>query len=227
MLERGDMITLHEPFMYLYYVHDAKKELLHFERDPEHPTSYEDIKGAILDAADRKPVFVKDMCYYVTDYVQGDLDFVRRIKNTFLMRSPEKSIPPYYRLDQDVTLQEIGLEAQYRHVELVRQTNGELPIVIDADDLQHDAETTMKAYCQAIGIEFIPDSLNWDQPVPPAWNYVAVWHGDLSHSTGIGDGRKDTAQRPDLNSAPQLSDYLAHHLPFYEMMREFKIRPFE
>ena len=93
MLERGDMITLHEPFMYLYYVHDAKKELLHFERDPEHPTSYEDIKGAILDAADRKPVFVKDMYYYVADYVQGDHNFVRRAKNTVLIRTSEKSIP--------------------------------------------------------------------------------------------------------------------------------------
>ncbi len=134
MLERGDMITLHEPFMYLYYVHDAKKELLHFERDPEHPTSYEDIKGAILDAADRKPVFVKDMYYYVADYVQGDHNFVRRVKNTFLIRTSEKSIPSYYRLDQDVTLEEFGLEAQHRHLELVRETNGELPIVIDADD---------------------------------------------------------------------------------------------
>ena len=25
MLERGDMITVHEPFMYLYYVQDAKR----------------------------------------------------------------------------------------------------------------------------------------------------------------------------------------------------------
>ena len=27
MLERGDLTTLHEPFLYLYYVHDARKRL--------------------------------------------------------------------------------------------------------------------------------------------------------------------------------------------------------
>ena len=107
-------------------MYDAKKELPHFERDPEHPTSYEDIKGAILDAADRKPVFVRDMCYYVADYVQGDHNFVRRTKNTFLIRTSEKSIPSYYRLDQDVTLEEIGLEAQHPS-QLPRQTLGLQP----------------------------------------------------------------------------------------------------
>ncbi len=43
--------------------------------------------------ADRKPVFVKDMCYYVADYVEGDHNFVRRVKNTFLIRTSEQSIP--------------------------------------------------------------------------------------------------------------------------------------
>ena len=111
MHERGDMITFHEPFIYLYYVHDAKKGLLHFERDPDHPTSYEGIKGAILNAAEHKPVFVKDMCYYVADYILDDRDFLRRIKSTFLIRDPARSIASYYKLDPD--LQEAhGIAAQ-------------------------------------------------------------------------------------------------------------------
>lgn len=225
MHERGDMITFHEPFIYLYYVHDAKRELLHFERDPNHPTSYEGIKGAILNAAECKPVFVKDMCYYVADYIHRDPDFVKRVKNTFLIRAPEKSIPSYYRLDQEVTLEEIGLETQYRHFELARETTGELPVVIEADDLQRDTEATMRAYCRAVGIEFMPDSLTWDEPVPPEWMYVAGWHGDLSQSKGIEHGQKDQAQKPDLDSAPRLRAYCAHHLPYYQKMREFKLNP--
>jgi hypothetical protein len=60
MLERGDMTTLHEPFIYLYYVHDRKKTLDYFDPDPDHPTSYHDIREMVLAAAEQGPVFVKD-----------------------------------------------------------------------------------------------------------------------------------------------------------------------
>ena len=68
------------------------------------------------------------------------------VKNTFLIRTPEKSIPSYYRLDQELTSEEIGLETQYRHFELVRGVTGEVPVVIEADDLIKDTEATMRAY---------------------------------------------------------------------------------
>ncbi len=70
----------------------------------------------------------------------------------------------------------------------------------------------MRAYCRAIGIEFIPDSLTWDEPVPPEWTFVAAWHDDLSHSTGIGDGRKDTAQSPGMHHTHH--SYLDKHWAF-------------
>ena len=58
MLERGDMTALHEPFIYLYYVHDRRKTLDYF--DPDHPPSYHDIREMVLAAAEQGPVFVKD-----------------------------------------------------------------------------------------------------------------------------------------------------------------------
>ena len=64
MLERGDLATLHEPFLYLYYVHDARKRLPHLDVDPRRPASYEDIRTMVLETARARPVFVKDMCYY-------------------------------------------------------------------------------------------------------------------------------------------------------------------
>ena len=51
MLERGDLTTLHEPFLYLYYVHDARKRLPHLEVNPGRPTSYEDIRSMVLGGA--------------------------------------------------------------------------------------------------------------------------------------------------------------------------------
>jgi hypothetical protein len=225
MHERGDTTTFHEPFLYLYYVHDAKKELVHFDRDPKHPTSYTDIKTAILDAAENGPVFVKDMCYYVSDYIHHDLEFVKRTKNTFLIRTPEKTIPSYYRLDPQVTLEEIGVEAQYRHFELVRRSTGEWPIVVDAEDLLRDPDTTMRTYCRALGIEFVPESLNWETPVPPHWKHVAGWHEDLSRSRGIARDPTKVDAGKEMASVPHLRQYLTHHLPYFHKLREFRLKP--
>ena len=88
MLERGDMATLHEPFLYLYYVHDARKRLPHLHVDPRRPASYEDIRSMILETARTRPVFVKDMCYYVRHRIHDDVDFIRRMTSTFLVRDP-------------------------------------------------------------------------------------------------------------------------------------------
>ena len=68
----------------------------------------------VLEAARSHPVFVKDMCYYIVDHIHDDVEFIRRMTSTFLIRDPAQSIPSYYRLDPGVTLEEIGCEAQYR-----------------------------------------------------------------------------------------------------------------
>ena len=220
MLERGDMTTFHEPFIYLYYVGDGKKTLAYFDVHPDHPTSYVGIRDMILEGAKDGPVFAKDMSYYISDYIEDDLAFVKRVTNTFLIRSPEKSIPSYHRLDPEVLSEEIGLEAQWRHFELVREVTGETPIVIDADDLQRDTEATMRAYCAALEIPFIPESLSWDEDIPAQWRHVSGWHGDLVDTKGIGTHAK---KKVDVHSAPKLKAYYNHHLPFYLELREFKL----
>ena len=220
MLERGDLTNFHEPFIYLYYVGDGKKTLAYFDVHPDHPTSYVGIRDMILEAARHQGVFAKDMSYYISDYIHADPAFVKRVTNTFLIRNPRKSIPSYYKLDAEVLSEEIGLEAQWRHFELVRTLTGKTPIVIDADDLQRDTEATMWAYCAALDLAFIPESLSWDEAIPEAWQHVAGWHGDLVGTKGIGS---KSDQKIDVDSSPTLRAYYDHHLPFYEKLREFKL----
>jgi len=220
MFERGDMTVLHEPFIHLYYLGDAVKTLKYFDPDPLHPTSYTGIRELVLAAAERGPVFVKDMSYYVARYIHDDEAFVRRVRNTFLIRSPEKSIPSYYRLDDEVTLEEVGLETQFRHFDLVRRVTGEIPFVLDADDVQADTGAAMRLYCDAMGIEFLPHSLNWDTPVPPEWEFVAGWHGDMRGKSAIGDSESGrTREAVTLDTAPKLRQFYDHHLPFYELLK--------
>ena len=223
MLERGDLTTIHEPFLYLYYVHHARKRLPHLDIDPRRPASYEDIRSTILEAARTRPVFVKDMCYYVRDHIHGDVDFIRRMTSTFLIRDPARSIPSYYRLDPGVTLEEVGCEAQYRCFERFAEVTGQTPVVIDAADLAEDPAGTLRAYCRALGLPFMRGALEWNAELPEAWRDVSGWHADLAGSTGIVRSRSPDGSG--LDAAPHLRDYHEHHLPFYRKMRAHRIAP--
>lgn len=220
MLERGDLTTFHEPFLYLYYVHDAKKELAYFDVDPSHPTSYADIKQMILRAAEDKPVFVKDMCYYVTDYILEDEEFLKRIKNTYLIRDPKKSLVSYYKLDPDLTSEEVGLESQYIQFCLTADLTGKTPIVIDANDLVSNTEATMRAYCRALGIDFLEQSLRWSEELPEEWRHVAGWHGDL---TGSAEIKKTSGEKFKIEEIPKLRELYDYHLPYYQKLRRHRI----
>ena len=220
MLERGDLKVFHEPFIYLYYVGDGKKKLAYFDVHPDHPTSYVGIKEMILKGALDQPVFAKDMSYYVSDYIDKDPGFVKRVTNTFLIRHPAKSIPSYYKLDHAVLNEEIGLEAQWRHFEFAREVTGKTPLVIDADDLQRDAEATMRAYCAALDLEFLPHALSWSAEIPQQWKHVAGWHGDLAKTEGIGTKEGGNV---DVNNSRTLRAYFEHHLPFYQKLRAFTL----
>ena len=220
MLERGDLTTLHEPFIYLYYVHDAKKDLAFFDVDASQPTSYADIKQMILHAAESSTVFVKDMCYYVKDYIFDDAPFLKRIKNTYLIRDPKDALISYYKLDPDLNSEEVGLEAQYDQFCFTADLIGEAPIVVDAGDLVSDTESIMRAYCRALQIPFLRDSLNWSKELPPSWQHVAGWHQALEDSKAI---TKPVNEQLTLDSIPRLKQLYEHHLPFYEKLKKYRL----
>lgn len=222
MWERGDFTVFHEPFMYLYYVGDGKRAIPYFTPDPEHPTSYPDIRAMIYDAARRKPVFFKDMSYYVADCLREDEEFLHAVRSTFLIRDPARSIASYLELDPHVTCEEIGLEQQWNHFRLLVEKTGQVPIVIDAEDLQDRPEDTIRAYCAALDIPFIPESLTWGAELPASWHNVAGWHGDVRATRGI---LKPGDPTPSSGAEPRLQALYRHHRPFYEKLRAYRLRP--
>lgn len=231
MRERGDLRCFHEPFMYLYYVGDGVKEMPHFAADPDHPASYEGIRDMLLAAGEAGPVFFKDMSYYVLDRMMGDEAFARRLTNSFLIRDPAKSIVSFHGKDAGVRLEEIGLEAQWRHFEWLTGLLGAPPPVMDAADIQANPAGVIRAWCAAAGMEFLPHSLEWEKPPPAEWEKVSGWHGKAMNSAGITMDTPPRAGGGDpavtLDSAPHLRRYYEHHLPFYERLRPYCLKPAE
>ena len=222
MMERNDFVILHEPFSYLYYVHRANAAIAQQYVDPSHPTDYAGIKFHIEGAAVQRPVFFKDMCSHCFDELRSDESFLRRLTNTFLIRDPAKAIASYYAMNPEVSVEEIGLRQLCAVYEQVRSF-GQAPVVVDADDLENDAEGTINAYCRALDIPFMREALTWDSGHKQQWDIWKDWHKDAARSTGIRKNVETFAVT--IDNSEHLRAFYQDQLPYYRAMHANRIKP--
>jgi len=223
MRERGDLDCAHEPFMYDYYVHRNASQFPHFDEQSDHPQKYEDIRDMLIARAREKPVFFKDMSYYVMPHILTDVAFRDRVTHTFLIRNPEAAIASYYKLDPDVTSDEIGLAAQWNHYQGLC-AKGHNPVILRSEDIQNDPEGMMAAFWASIGLEFRKNAFSWGDDTPKDWEQVEGWHGSVGASQSIRpmpDGYYEKARakfQSMAQAAPRLNELLAQHAPAYEQL---------
>lgn len=225
MRERGDLDCAHEPFMYDYYVHRKAAQFPHFDVDPSHPQSYDDIRDMLMTRAGCGPVFIKDMSYYVMPHILRDADFLARLRNIFLIRAPHAAIASYYKIDRNLTCDEVGIAAQWQHYQgLVQaQPDRPAPVVIRAEDVRANPSAVIGAMWQAVGLAPCDQAFDWQgSQAPEDWAQVGSWHGAVIQSKGITPPGQDTDARERAGfqkacaSAPHLDGYLQTHLPAYE-----------
>ena len=231
MRERGDFHCLHEPFLHYYYLErSGGKPLPHFDSEQDHPVSYAETRDMILGHARQVPVFAKDMSYYVVPEILRDHEFCRRVRHCFLIRSPLRSIMSYYKLDRDLALDEIGIEAQWKHLQGLQQLGIDNCVVLEAEAVQADTGQSMRLFWQALDLDYRHEALCWQaESSPQDWQYVQGWHQKVSASQGI---RQSTGQEKEqtqiefdqlCESAPQLREFLHHHIPFYERLKAHSV----
>ena len=226
MRERGDLTCFHEPFMYDYYVHRSVKQMPHFAIEAGRPTSLAAIRAMVVAAAALRPVFFKDMSYYVIEALDGERAFFAALIDVFLIRDPRRALMSYFRLDPDFTCEEAGLEAQWRHFQWLRAASGKTPPVIEAEVIAADPRQVMGRLWQAIGLDPVDGAFSWQvDNVPDDWSQVAGWHGTALSSAGIRPPPDESDAEVDARFAalaaehPRLKDVLDHHRPFYERLK--------
>lgn len=222
MMERRDFNILHEPFSYLYYVHQEGATISQQYVDPDHPTDFDGIKTHVEQAAADGPVFFKDMCSHCYDELHGDDRFLRRLTNTFLIRDPAKAIASYYAMNPQVTVEEIGLR-QLSEIHDCVAALDENPVIVDADDLEDDPDGTINAYCQALGLKFIPEAMTWESEQKQEWEIWKDWHQDAAKSTGIVKNMETFEVT--VENSDHLKAYYEDQLPYYRALYERRIRP--
>jgi hypothetical protein len=75
----------------------------HFEAEHERPATLAAICAMLVEAARDKPVFFKDMSYYVAGALDDDRAFFAALTDVFLIRDPRRSLISYFKLDPDFT----------------------------------------------------------------------------------------------------------------------------
>ena len=232
MSQRGDHTCVHEPFGEVWYSigNDTRPPDSHVQYRPG--LSYESVWEELVSQAKRGPVFMKDFPHYVTGmhgWVApaagadgGDVPFLDAFNHSFLIRDPAKTLTSMYGQWTHFSLSETGFAEQRELFDLLAQRTGTPPPVIDADDLLDDPQGVTAAWCDAVGIEFMPEALRWDtgRASDMTWYETGTWHANLAQSTTLSRQKRDYVP---IDHNQFLVDTHEVCLPHYQAMHPHRL----
>lgn len=224
MAERNDRVVVHEPFSQVVDFGEVKVggQLAHSEAG---------VLEVLRATAAESPVFFKDTTDFHYPTVLADRDFLASATHTFIIRHPAEAIASHRALAPELGRDEIGFARLYELFAAVQAATGATPVVIDSDDLLDRPAQTVRAYCEAVGIPFLPEALSWEPGMRSEWRATSRWHASTSRTAGFqraGDGEA-TAERARalevVEADPVLRAHHDYHLPYYDKLRAAALRP--
>ncbi|MDQ3910669.1 MAG: sulfotransferase family protein [Actinomycetota bacterium] len=215
-VERGDFKVFHEPFSASYYYSTERRSDRFAGEEPKAEYGYAEVLARILSPSE-KPVFFKDMAYHAASLLSRD--FAARFANTFIIRDPRFVLVSLYKFWPDFTFEESGYERLHDLFQYATE-EGQKAVVVDATDFLNDPEGIVAAYCETLGIPFVPEALSWEPREVPEWQIWSEWHEDAEKSTGIK--RQLVEQKPEIPEG--LEEVYSRCLPYYEALHAERLR---
>ncbi|MCP4332747.1 MAG: sulfotransferase family protein [Gammaproteobacteria bacterium] len=230
MRTRGDMACFHEPFGEAWYHGDDARAPRLTSDSPRKPgLNFDTVLARLQAAANRRPVFSKDMAQFTDHLWQGD--FLDNFEHSFLIRDPAKILTSLQRSwiklnnAEGFTRNEIGFEEQRGLFDLLCDKHGSAPVVIDSDDLLADPPAMVTKYCDAIGVPFIAEALSWE---PGSRGEVlwydgddGIWHESLKNSNGL---KAQPRKHVDIDDLPaRLRTLYDDFLPHYQHLHAHRL----
>lgn len=150
-----------------------------------------------------------------------DRDWIKQVSNVFLIRAPEFVVASYAQKRESATLRDIGFVEQKELFDLVCDTTGTAPVVVDATDIQSNPEQMIRALCTAIDLPFDDAMLHWPagrRDSDGVWG--EHWYNAVVESTGFTPPH---AESPVLTGeGRRLADAAR---PYYEALTPFALKP--
>lgn len=217
---REDAWVVDEP-LYAHYLtrvrvnHPGVDEVI-----AHHDTDWERVVAALTGPVPggRAIYYQKHMAHHWLPHLRGE--WVLRLTNAFLIRHPAEMLNSLAARMGPPELRDTGLPQQLEIFRLVRQRTGEVPPVLDAEDVLRDPRAELERLCAAVGVPFSERMLRW----PPGRRetdgiWARHWYEAVEKSTGFEPWRP----RPREVSA-ELQPLLAECLPYYEELRQYRLQ---
>jgi hypothetical protein len=215
MIERGDHEVFNEPFSTRYYFSPERRST-RFETELPESTAAA-IVARLLDAANTRPVFVKDMAYHASGLLTEEL--LGELVNTFLVREPRAALASFARKWPDLTEEEAGYGRLGEAFAVARRLTGGAAPVLEADDLARDPSAQVRAWCDAVGVPFVGDAMRWQPGMPAQWELWADWYEGAARSSGF--------EPPGTTEPPVLDDRVeaiaARARPVYDELADLRL----
>ena len=213
---RPDTVVIDEP-LYAFYLsstgldHPARDEVI-----ASQPVAWQAVLSSLAWAPLPDGVavaYAKHMTHHVLPSVH--LSAFAPFRHAFLIRDPRSLLASYARVRSAPTLADLGLRQQ---AWLFEEFGGP---VIDSADLLAAPEAALRALCAALGVPFSASMLSW--PAGPRASdgvWAPHWYDSVWRSTGF----VPVTPGPPPPLDPALEPLLAACLPYYEKLRENKIK---
>jgi hypothetical protein len=114
-------------------------------------------------------------------------DWVRFVRNAFLIRDPAAVLASYVQKRGDVTLADIGVVQQREIFAAEADRLGHAPPVVDGADVLADPARVLSKLCAALQIEYTAAMLRWPagrRDTDGVW--APAWYDAVERSTGFG-----------------------------------------
>ncbi|XP_070538901.1 uncharacterized protein [Ptychodera flava] len=179
-------------------------------------------------------VFAKENAYCIPEHRRSNA-LPDGYRHTFLIRQPERSVTSFHKLltkpDKPVGWSkihpgEVGFLEMWELYQYIRDTKGDTPLIIDADDLLSEPALLMQKYCNYVGFEFKESMLHWEAGPVEDWSWEGNWYDTVLKSSGFMKPSEKETTEPDVSSFPgYIQDAIRDARPYYEEMYKLRTKP--
>ncbi|XP_070577915.1 uncharacterized protein [Ptychodera flava] len=234
MREHGGIKAYHELYTSAAYEGEERFYPRYGDKPPTPNSKYSDVRQQLESSVEGfQGVFAKEHAYALPKTRREDA-LPDGYSHTFLIRMPRKSVASLWRAaiknegSESPTIYdgEIGICELLELFKFIRDSTGETPLVIDADDLLNDPAPMMKKYCDYVGFEFKESMLHWKAGSVDDWDFEGDWYDTVMKSTGFLKPDQLRDVDPDVSTLPQhVQQFIQEAEPGYQEMYKLRMKP--
>jgi hypothetical protein len=213
---RGDCVVSDEPLYGHYLTHTKLDHPLKDEVMASQPNDWQSVVQTLQgDAPGGHPLwYQKHMTHHLLAHI--DRAWMKEVRHCFLIRDPKEVLASYARSRAEVTLEDLGFEAQAEIFDWVTNTLGQPALVLDSSDILKSPAQMLEKLCMALEIPYSQEMLRWEPGLRESDGVWAPhWYHSVVDSRGFAPYRERFPEYPGA-LAPIAEAARAYYEPLYE-----------